>query len=201
MPYCVLMVAALSPTYCSIGAQVLQVQNRKYPLSSAILNDDRQHALLRGIEVEQPAEQQRTEVRRSWRGSEIPFLPRHIPEHDGVGAPLRLVVSRGLEASLHLVRRRAGLRQTGQIAFDVGEKYGHTDARKVIGQHLQSHGLSGAGGAGDQPVTIGQLREQHDLGTRGGSSDDKRFAHVGSPRCCISNRANSGPLPCSSCLK
>ena len=89
----------------------------------------------------------------------------------------------------------------GEVAFHVGDEHRHADPREMIGEHLQRDRLAGAGGAGDQPVAVGERGTKEDVAAGGGAGDQERFAHVVNPRCCISNCANSGPLPSSSCLK
>src|SRR5690606_14929281 len=44
-----------------------------------------------------------------------------------------------------------------EVALDVGGKNRHARSRESFREHLQRHRLSGARGAGDQPVPVGKL--------------------------------------------
>ena len=48
----------------------------------------------------------------------------------------------------------------GQVALDVGGEYRHARARKSFGQHLQGDGLTSAGRARDQAMSIGERQRQ-----------------------------------------
>ena len=144
-------------------AQVLQVEQQQAVVVGD-LEDERQHALLRRVQVEQPAEQQRARDRRSSRAPESRACrtrPRRRPgwrAHAGSAMPVDFSRSRSFGDIAPAAAR------PDEIAFDVGEKHRHAEAREIVGEHLQRDGLAGAGRAGDQAVTVGQRRtEQHVL--------------------------------------
>ena len=57
-------------------------------------------------------------------------------------------------------RRCSGLRDAGEVAFDVGHEHGHADAGEALGHGLQGDGFAGAGRAGDEPMAVGFVRAQ-----------------------------------------
>jgi len=59
----------------------------------------------------------------------------------------------------HLGIAAARLRNARQVALHVRHEAGDAYAGEVFGQRLQGHGLAGAGGAGDEAVTVGHLRQ------------------------------------------
>ena len=46
----------------------------------------------------------------------------------------------------------------GEVALDVGGEHRNAGAREAFGQHLQRHGLAGAGRAGDQAVPVAEFQ-------------------------------------------
>ena len=54
------------------------------------------------------------------------------------------------------VLRLAGRGDAGQVALDVGGEHRNAGAGESLGQHLQRHGLAGAGRAGGEAVPVGQ---------------------------------------------
>lgn len=86
-----------------------------------------------------------------------------IPQRDRIS--LRCVIKEGHARNalgdLALgVRRRA---QATQVTLDISGEHRHPRIAEGFGQTLQCDGFAGAGGAGDQPVTVGQT---HGLGNR-----------------------------------
>ena len=197
---------ALSPTNCSIARRSFRSSSSS-PLSSATLKTSASTPCCVAFN---PSSRPRSSGPRSEIVARTgnPRLAEYIPEHDRAGGPRRLGDARGLQPLAQLRRRRSRRGQPRQIAFHVGEKHRHADPREVLGEHLQRDGLAGAGGAGDQAVPVRERRpEQHVLARRR-PGDDKRFTHgrlrllvADRPDASISSRANSGPLPSSSCLK
>ena len=61
-------------------------------------------------------------------------------------------LARLTKSGLGLARRG----DAGEIALDVGGEHRNAGARKSFGEHLQRHGLAGAGRAGDQAVPVGE---------------------------------------------
>ena len=87
------------------------------------------------------------------------LLAEHVPEHRGkfVG----LVIDADLLGALdESILRVADGGDAGEIALDVGSEHGNTGAGKPFREHLQRHGLAGAGRAGHQSMPIGKLQRQ-----------------------------------------
>src|SRR5262249_4490156 len=100
--------------------EIFQVQEQQAAIVSH-LEDEREHALLRGIETQQTAEQQRTEIRD--RGANwMPTFPKHVPEDRWIRAPLRRCRLDRLQALAQLRGQRAWRGDAGEIAFDVSQK-------------------------------------------------------------------------------
>jgi len=59
-------------------------------------------------------------------------------------------------ALLELGVGAAGLAEAGEVALHVGAEHRDAGLREAFGQHLQRHGLAGAGGAGDEAVPVGE---------------------------------------------
>src|SRR5206468_7528903 len=69
-------------------AQVFEVEQQE-PVIVGNLEDEREHALLCRVQVEQATEQQRTEIRNR-RTHRIPAPSEDVPERDGRRTPRRL---------------------------------------------------------------------------------------------------------------
>ena len=80
-----------------------------------------------------------------------------------------------VDARLELVVHHAGLRETGEIAFDVGEEHRHAELGETFGEHHQRHRFAGAGRARDHAVAVGVLAEQVDVLV---ALADQDLAHV-----------------------
>ena len=108
----------------------------------------------------------------------------------------------GFSRSRIFGRQRAGGGDARQIAFDVGEKHRHADPREMVGEHLQRHGLAGAGRAGDQPVTIREAGRNSTSLPAGASSAITNGSLMSSsmirrvPSRCHQQRGELRPLPC-----
>ena len=156
--------------------QILQVEQQQ----SAIVGDlehERQHALLRRVQVEEPAEQQRADVRNGRAyGKAAPA--EHVPEHGRVGAPCRLGDARGGEPLLQLRRQRPGRGHAREVALDVGEEDRDAKVREMIRQHLKADGLSGSRRARNEAVAIAQRGPERQLAPCGGPGDDEWLGHV-----------------------
>ena len=190
-------------------AKILEIEQQQAVVVRD-LEHQREHALLRGVQVEQAAEEQRTEI--GDRGANrIAAPPEHVPENGRRRAPLRLGEPDRLQPIAHLRRCRSGGGHARQVALDVGEEDGHADAGETLGEHLQGDRLPGPGCAGDKAVAVRERRSKPDVAAGGRSREDKWFTHnrlprlhigaAAAPRRSISSRANSGPFPSSSCLK
>ena len=87
------------------------------------------------------------------------LLAEQVPEHHGkfVGLILEAdVLARLTRKSL----ASPGVGDAGQVALDVGGKHRDAGAGKTFRQHLQCHGLSGAGRAGDKSMAVGKLERE-----------------------------------------
>ena len=91
------------------------------------------------------------------------LLAEQVPEGDGVAA-----LGEILDTDLRhpLVDFRVGcarLADAGDVAFHVCQEHRYAQVGKTLGQALQGDGFAGAGGAGDQAVTIGIAWVEEDL--------------------------------------
>ena len=156
-------------------AKVLEIEQQQAVVVGE-LEHQREHALLRGIQVEQAAEEQRTEI-GDGRAHRIAAAPEDVPEDDRRRGPVRLGETDGLQPIAHLRRGGSGCRHARQVALDIGEKDGYADQGEAFGEHLQRDGLAGAGCAGDEPVPVGEHRPKRDVAAGGRSPEHKRFTH------------------------
>ena len=105
-----------------------------------------------------------------------------IPEEGGTGAQLKV-----LEGNLGqpLVNFRMGLAgggETGEIALDIGGEDGHPQPRKTLGQNLQGDCFAGAGGPGDEAVTVAHGGQLADRFAGGGADGELQgISHKGLP--------------------
>ena len=90
----------------------------------------------------------------------MPRLPNTSQNTTGFACHAGSASAGRFQTLLQLRRQRPGGRQAGEVAFDVGQKHRHAEAREVVGEHLQRHGLAGAGRAGDQAVAIGERQDE-----------------------------------------
>ena len=95
-----------------------------------------------------------TLVRIGW-----PCSPNRSQNTTGkfVGLVLEAEIARALDQE---ILRLADRRDPGQVALDVGGEHRHAGPREAFGQHLQRHGLAGAGRAGHQAVAVGEPQRQ-----------------------------------------
>ena len=158
-------------------AEILEVEQQQAAVVGH-LEDERQHARLRLVEIEDARQQQRTEI-GDRRADRMTLFAEDVPEDGRACRVGRLGHADELEALEELGRRGAGLRDARQIAFDVGHEHRNADPREALGHHLQRDRLSGAGRAGDEAVAIGERRQEAKLGVailRNG----QRIGHGGS---------------------
>ena len=158
LPYSVVNSLAWSPTCCSMARRSFRSSSAR-PSSSAILKTRLSTpawvSLSASMRASSSGPMSLTVARTGW-----PCSPK--TSHSVVGHRVR---RRRRQAAVgqdpgHLVRERAGLADAGQVALHVGHEDRHADPAEALGQGLQRDGLAGAGGAGDQPVTVGQRRQQ-----------------------------------------
>ena len=156
-------------------AKILQVEQQQ-PVVVGDLEHEGQHALLRGVQPEQPPEDERSEVGNR-RTDRKPAAAEHVPEHHWTCRPRRFGHAGPLQPLPQLRRRRTGCREAGEIPFDVGEKDRHAEPREMLRQHLERDRLAGSSGAGDEAVPIRERRmKQHVLPNRC-FRDNERFGH------------------------
>ena len=115
-------------------------------------------AFLHIVEIEHPRDQQRTHLENG-RADRMTLLAEQVPEHD------REFVSLIFDADIRCALDQevlgfAGLGDTRQVAFDIGGKYRDAGAGETFRQHLQRHGLSGAGRTGDKSMAVGKLERE-----------------------------------------
>jgi hypothetical protein len=130
----------------------------------AVAEHEREHAGLGLVEVEDLAHEQRPE-RADARPHVGPDLPRQRQDLGRVapgleGEPHRLDAGRD-----GLVGGIAGGADAGQVALDVDREHRDTHRGQLSRHELEGLGLAGAGGAGDQPVTVhpGQRQRHADV--------------------------------------
>ena len=126
------------------------------PLLVGDAERDVEHAFLHVVQIEHARQQQRSHF-RDGGAHRMALLAEHVPEHR------RELV--GLECEAHLagalddeILGFADFGDAGEVALDVGGEYRNAGARKSFRHHLQRHGLSGSGGAGDEAVPVGKRR-------------------------------------------
>ena len=86
---------------------------------------------------------------------------------DREGAPLPVLPGGG-QAGGQFLAGGAGLGQAGQVALDVGQEDRDALVGQALGEQLEGAGLTGAGGACDQGVTVEQAQRDADVQPRHG---------------------------------
>ena len=102
-------------------AEILEVEQQQAVVVGD-LEDEGQHARLCIVEIEDARQQQRTEI-GDRRADRMTLFAEDVPEDCRACGIGRLVHADELEALEELGRRRAGLRDARQVAFDVGHEY------------------------------------------------------------------------------
>ncbi len=100
-------------------------------------------------------------------------LAVYIPENRCVGSGGKVFYADGFQALENLFRGGACRAYAREVPLDVGHEGWNSDGGKGFGHLLQSDRLSGAGGAGDESVTIGHTRQQRDLFPLGHCNDQR----------------------------
>ena len=150
-----------------IGQQLAQILEIDQPAAVGRLQfrivvgeteGDVDDALLHVVEAEHPRDQKRPHLEH--RGADrMALFAEQVPEHDRelVG----LVVKAHILGAFDKIRLRLAARgDAGEVAFDVGGEHRNAGARKAFREHLQRHGLAGAGRAGGEAVTVGERERQ-----------------------------------------
>ena len=122
------------------------------------LEGDVDDAFLRVVEAEHARDQQRPHLEQGG-ADRMALLAEQVPEHhrEFVGLVFDADVLGALQQE---ILRLAGRGDAGQVALDVGGEHRNAGAREPFGQHLQRHGLAGAGRAGRQAVPVGQPQRE-----------------------------------------
>src|SRR5690606_31785672 len=132
--------------------QVLEIQQQE-----ALLIGPGEYAVERGqlivIEVQQAGQQQRSHL-AAGRAQWLAAVTEDVPGRHGHRFGLPLQPRHQRPSLVDTGRRRSGGSHTGQIALDIGGEYRHAGSGKALGQYLQGDCLAGAGGPGDQTVTV-----------------------------------------------
>ena len=92
------------------------------------------------------------------------LLAEHIPEHGRAAGEPGSPDAEQLQPLVELGARRSRLADARQVALDVGHEDRDADGAETLGQHLQRHGLAGAGGAGDEAVPVRQRGQEREFG-------------------------------------
>ena len=144
-----------------------------------------QRRLLAVGQHQQRAEQQRAHFAEGG-AQRMAALPGHIPEHQRPGLRAIVEPGHGGDALGNLAARRGGRAEAAQVALDVGGEHRNARRTELFDQPLQGDGLAGAGGAGDQSVTVGQAQALAD-GLPGGIGAEQQlrgygYGHGASPK-------------------
>ena len=118
-----------------------------------------QHAALRIVEVKQARQQQRPHFGHGG-ANRMTERAEYVPENRRAAGEGEIAERKFVDALLELGIHGPGLRQAGEIAFDIGHEHRHADRAQRLGHGLQGHSLARAGGPGDQSVTIGESGQQ-----------------------------------------
>ena len=105
----------------------------------------------------------------------MPFITKYIPENNGTRFAFKIGDTEFFGASHNLGIVATRLTQPGEVPFHIGHENRHTTGAKILGQSLQRHRLTGAGGARDQTVPVSQFRQQIDRVL--GLGDEDGIAH------------------------
>ena len=142
------------------GTQVLQLDEWK-AIVVAEPKDQAQARLLRLVERQHLGQQRRAELRER-RADRRPVLAGQGHDVDRRRARRPHVVQPRRPCG-DLVAGLARRADAGQVALHVGGKHRAARGCDLLGDQLQGLGLSGAGGAGDQPVAVDQAERDPDI--------------------------------------
>ena len=147
------------------AAQVVHVEEQQAVVVGDAVGDG-EHGLLDLVEAQHAREEERADL-GGGGAHRVALLAEDVPEHDWGAVEVPGGEAELLDARVDLLVAAAGLRDAGEVALDVGGEDRHADAAERLGEHLQRHGLAGAGGAGDEAVPVGHLRQQGDVRAAG----------------------------------
>ena len=139
-------------------AQILEVEQQQAVIVRHA-EDDVQHAGLDLGQAEETAEQRRAHFGdRDAHG--VSLLAEDVPEAGGIGLEGEVLDAEAADTLPEVLARVAGQTHAGQIALDVAEEDRNAHVGEGLGHHLHRDGLAGAGGAGDDAVTVCHLRKK-----------------------------------------
>ena len=151
------------------GPQVLQLQQQQ---AVVVRNaeDDPQHPALGVVEVQQAGQQLRPHLADGGADG-MAQLSVHIKKAHGIAPVREIPQAHAVDGPADVLGLGARAAHTGEVALHVGQKHRHAHVAEGFGQHLQGDRLSGAGGAGDEPVAVGHGGFQINGGLAGGEPD------------------------------
>jgi len=144
--------------------QIRQVQQREALLVREV-EDEREDGLLRLVEAQHLRQEQGTEVRHRRPQRYARADPAQGRELDGAAAAGPVLADR-VGALGQLGVRLGGGAHAREVALDVGGEDGDARAGQLLCQHLQGHGLAGAGRTRDEPVAVHHAQRQADGSVR-----------------------------------
>jgi hypothetical protein len=140
------------------GPEVLEVEE-EIAVVVGDPEDERQDTALDLVKVEQARKEQGAHV-RDRRPNRVALRAEDVPEDDRAALEGEVAKLEELGPLLDLRRRRAGLADPGQVAFDVGHEDRHPDAAEVLGHDLERDGLARARGPGHESVPVRHARQE-----------------------------------------
>ena len=142
-------------------AQVTQVEERQTRLIG-VVEDETEAGLLRGVETEDLAQQQRAECGDGGadRDALADAAEREVLRRRGGRRPVLADAAGAVEELL--VRLPRG-RDAREVTFDVSGEHGDAGGRELLDEALERAGLPGSGGAGDEPVPVHDAERDADL--------------------------------------
>ena len=156
------------------GLQIFEIQQQQ-SLLVGHFEDDVRDAILRFVQIQQPAQQQAAPCRRSSPGSECLARPSTSQKTTGEATGGIVGDAQLFGAGDELGVVRAGLGHAGQVAFDVAQKDRHAERAQPFGHHAQRDRLARARRPGDQSMPVGHAGQQAQL--LFSFSDQNRLRH------------------------
>ena len=144
------------------GPQILQVQQQQTVIIGH-LEDQVKHAPLGLVQIQHPGQHQGSHVGYG-SAHRMPAFPERIPERHRKATVLMIGNAQHLQPFRYLFVAAPSLGNACQIPLHIGHEAGHSNGGKLFGQGLQCDGFPGAGGAGDQSVTIGHAGQDEQFG-------------------------------------
>ena len=140
------------------GLKVFEVEEEELVVVGN-LEDESEDAFLGIVEIKETAQEERAHFGNGG-ANRMALFAEDIPAGGGIGEEGEVGEFEFFDTVRNFGIVGAGLADAGEVAFDVGGKHGHADAGEGLRHDLESDGFTGAGGAGDQAVSIGHLREE-----------------------------------------